>query len=151
MACRDRVRAQSALDNIVTITKSQKVFIEDLNLNDLSSVRSFAQIFLSKYNRLDILINNAGIMMCPYGKTKDGFETQIGVNHLGIYKKVLVNYFQLIKFLFYSNKGHFLLTNLLLDIIKKSAPSRIINVSSKAHEREKNFLEMKTLTIKILV
>ena len=60
LACRDRQRAQNALDKITQETKSQKVFIEDLDLNDLSSVRSFAQTFLTKFNRLDILINNAG-------------------------------------------------------------------------------------------
>ena len=72
--------------------------------------------------------------MCPYGKTKDGFETQIGVNHLGEY--IFID--QLNSRLFYiisivHISAHFLLTNLLLDLIKKSAPSRIINVSSLAH------------------
>ena len=60
LACRDKQRAQNALDKIFQETKSQKVFIEDLDLNDLSSVRSFAKTFLEKYDRLDILINNAG-------------------------------------------------------------------------------------------
>jgi NAD(P)-dependent dehydrogenase (short-subunit alcohol dehydrogenase family) len=74
-------------------------------------VRRFADAFLAKYDRLDGLVNNAGMMATPASKTKDGFETQFGVNHL----------------------GHFLLTELLLDTLKASAPSRIVCVSSVAH------------------
>lgn len=62
--------------------------------------------------RLDVLINNAGIYQCPYTKTEDGFEMQFGVNHL----------------------GHFLLTHLLLDLLKRSAPSRVLVVSSKLYK-----------------
>ena len=72
-------------------------------------------------------------MACPYGKTKDGFETQIGVNHLGWIINLVNSYFNF-HFSFSILKGHFLLTNLLLDILKRSAPSRIINVSSLAHK-----------------
>ncbi|NNL85711.1 MAG: SDR family oxidoreductase [Myxococcales bacterium] len=82
-----------------------------LDLGSLDSVRSFAQAFTEHHERLDGLINNAGIMACPQGKTVDGFETQFGVNHL----------------------GHFLLTELLLETLKNSAPSRIVCVSSVAH------------------
>lgn len=80
----------------------------DLDLSDLASVRAFAAAFLARHTRLDCLINNAGVMMPPYGKTKDGFEMQLGVNHL----------------------GHFLLTLLLKDVLEKSAPSRVVCVAS---------------------
>jgi NAD(P)-dependent dehydrogenase (short-subunit alcohol dehydrogenase family) len=87
------------------------VEIMALDLASLSSVRRFAEAFLAKYDRLDGLVNNAGVMAPPKGKTEDGFETQFGINHL----------------------GHFLLTELLLDTLKASAPSRIVCVSSVAH------------------
>lgn len=87
------------------------VEIMELDLASLDSVRRFAGAFLDKYDRLDGLVNNAGVMGPPKGKTADGFETQFGTNHL----------------------GHFLLTELLLDTLKASAPSRIVCVSSVAH------------------
>jgi len=87
------------------------VEIMELDLASLASVRRFAEAFLSKYDRLDGLVNNAGVMHTPEGRTEDGFETQFGINYL----------------------GHFLLTELLLDTLKASAPSRIVCVSSVAH------------------
>lgn len=73
---------------------------------------AFSLRFHKRENNLHILINNAGVMACPRMLTKDGFEMQIGVNHL----------------------GHFLLTNLLLDLLKNSAPSRIVVISSSGHK-----------------
>ena len=84
----------------------------ELDLANLESVRSFAENFKKKYSGLDLLINNAGVMIPPYSKTKDGFELQFGTNHL----------------------GHFALTALLFDAIKNTANSRIVNVSSAAHK-----------------
>lgn len=82
-----------------------------LDLASLDSVREFSRTFHELENRLDILINNAGVFNIPKKLTKDGFELQMGVNHL----------------------GHFLLTNLLLDLLKKSTPSRILNIVSIVH------------------
>jgi len=82
-----------------------------LNLANLESVRKFADEFKSMYSRLDVLLNNAGIMLVPYGQTKDGFERTLGTNHL----------------------GHFALTGLLLDRLSATPGARIVNVASNAH------------------
>ncbi|XP_055379508.1 retinol dehydrogenase 12-like [Condylostylus longicornis] len=108
MACRDPIRCEAARLEIIEKTKNEKIFNRTLDLSSLDSVRKFADTFHKEENRLDILINNAGVMACPHMLTKDGFEMQIGTNHL----------------------AHFLLTNLLLDTIKASAPSRIVVVAS---------------------
>ncbi|CAG2240970.1 RDH12 [Mytilus edulis] len=133
IACRDMTRANAAADDIKRISGSKEIYVRHLDLASLKSVRTFAENIKRTEKRIDILLNNAGVMACPYGKTVDGFEMQFGVNHL----------------------GHFLLTNLLLDLIKKSAPSRIINVSSFAHvftgpldfddiaKREKSYSEIR--------
>ncbi|XP_052223733.1 retinol dehydrogenase 12-like [Dreissena polymorpha] len=111
LACRDMKRAQEAADDIKRSTGNLNVVVYKLDLASLESVRDCVKEVLQNEDRLDILINNAGVVMMIYCKTKDGFEMQLGTNHL----------------------GHFLFTNLLLDLVKKSAPSRIINVSSRAH------------------
>ncbi|RNA18858.1 retinol dehydrogenase 13-like [Brachionus plicatilis] len=115
LACRDTAKAKSAAKQIRNLSGNGNVAVEELDLASLDSVEQFSKKIIAQEERIDILINNAGIMMCPKWKTKDGFEMQFGTNHL----------------------GHFLLTNLLLDKIKSSAPSRIVNVSSLAHERGK--------------
>ncbi|XP_027699483.1 retinol dehydrogenase 12 isoform X2 [Vombatus ursinus] len=111
IACRDILKGESAASEIRAATKNQQVFVRKLDLSDTKSIRAFAKGFLAEEKQLHILINNAGVMMCPYSKTADGFETHFGVNHL----------------------GHFLLTHLLLERLKESAPSRVVNVSSVAH------------------
>ncbi|XP_026139525.1 retinol dehydrogenase 13 isoform X1 [Carassius auratus] len=111
MACRDLTRAENAAEYIRRSTGNGNVVIRHLNLASLYSVREFAKEFIATEERLDILINNAGVMMCPKWVTEDGFEKQLAVNHL----------------------GHFLLTNLLLGMLKRSSPSRVVNLSSIAH------------------
>ncbi|MHA2168934.1 MAG: SDR family oxidoreductase [Candidatus Kariarchaeaceae archaeon] len=108
-ACRRVEAGNKAFTKFTDI--SGHVEVMELDLSSFSSIRKFAEDFLSKYDRLDGLTNNAGIMACPESKTEDGFETQFGVNYL----------------------GHFLLTELLLDILKKSTPARVVCVSSVAH------------------
>jgi len=105
-ACRSEERGQEAL-RYIPVKQAQLML---LDLADLRSVKAFAEEFLGTYSRLDLLLNNAGIMATPYGTTADGFEKQIGVNHL----------------------GHFALTHHLLDCLKSTPDSRIVNVSSLA-------------------
>lgn len=113
LACRDMERANKAAEDVKKQSGNDNVIVKKVDLASLQSVRQLAKDVLATEERLDILINNAGIMSCPKWQTEDGFEMQFGVNHL----------------------GHFLLTNCLLDLLKKSSPSRIVNVSSLAHER----------------
>uniref|UniRef100_A0A3Q3FY47 Si:dkey-23o4.6 n=1 Tax=Labrus bergylta TaxID=56723 RepID=A0A3Q3FY47_9LABR len=112
MACRDLIRAEQAAEEIRLATGNGNVVIRHLDLASVYSVKQFAKDFIDSEDRLDILINNAGVMMCPKGLTEDGFETQLAVNHL----------------------GHFLLTNMLLPMLISSAPSRVVTVSSIAHK-----------------
>jgi len=111
MACRNLEKANPAAGQIRATNPSGTVEVMQLDLGDLESVKAFAAAFQEKYNRLDLLINNAGIMMPPYGKTAQGFETQFGVNHL----------------------GHFALTGLLLDLLLQTPQSRVVTVSSMSH------------------
>lgn len=111
MACRNLEKANPKAEEIRAGHTTAKVEVMELDLADLDSVRSFAQAFRERFSRLDLLINNAGIMVPPYGKTAQGFETQFGVNHL----------------------GHFALTGALLDLILSTPGSRIVTVSSIAH------------------
>jgi NAD(P)-dependent dehydrogenase (short-subunit alcohol dehydrogenase family) len=111
IACRDVKKSKDALEEIKDRSKSSKVHLMELDLASIKSIRNFSKKFHETENRLDILICNAGVMACPKLFTADGFEMQFGVNHL----------------------GHFLLTNLLLDLMKTSTPSRIVVVSSEAH------------------
>jgi len=113
IGCRSKEKGEAAVTEIKNFSKSDSVEYLPLDLADFKSVRAFANAFLQKHIPLDVLINNAGIMAVPLEKTVDGYESQFQVNHL----------------------SHFLLTHLLLDSLRSSAPSRIINVSSKAHLR----------------
>ncbi len=111
MACRSQDKAEQAAEQIRAETPQAELNLMPLNLADLSSVREFAAAFQAAYDKLDILINNAGVMAVPYRKTADGFEMHIGTNHL----------------------GHFLLTGLLLDTLKNTPDSRVVSLSSFVH------------------
>ena len=112
MACRNESKAEKAKAEILKEIPKAQLKILPLDLSSLDAVRSFAEKFKSEYDRLDILVNNAGLMIPPYGKTKDGFELQFGINYL----------------------GHFLLTGLLLEPLKNAAEARVISLSSLAHK-----------------
>jgi NAD(P)-dependent dehydrogenase (short-subunit alcohol dehydrogenase family) len=111
MPVRNTEKAKSVLEEILKLNPNSKIVIKSLDLSSLNSIKLFADDFLKSYNQLDILINNAGIMYCPYSKTQDGFEIQMGTNHLGPYA----------------------LTAHLMPLLMKTANSRIVNTASLAH------------------
>lgn len=106
MACRNMEQGKSALEEIKGKTNSETVVLRELDLGDLASVRKFAGSIKQEFPAIHILVNNAGVYSDGDAlmQTKDGFEMHMGVNHL----------------------GHFLLTNLLMDNIKRAAPSRLV-------------------------
>ncbi|XP_074415858.1 retinol dehydrogenase 14, partial [Austrofundulus limnaeus] len=114
MACRDLPSAEDAARDMRREAGPEQgeVVVKHLDLASLRSVRKFCEEVNKEESKIDVLVNNAGVFQCPYTKTEDGFEMQLGVNHL----------------------GHFLLTHLLLDLLKASAPSRIVVVSSKLYK-----------------
>ena len=110
LACRNLDKAKAAVDKI-SATAQAEVATVQLDLASLASVRAAAEDLRGRYERLDLLINNAGLMMPPHGRTEDGFELQFGTNHL----------------------GHFALTGLLLDRMLPVPHSRVVTVSSMGH------------------
>lgn len=121
MACRSMERGQTAFDSIKKEFPTAKLVLVSLDLSSFQSIHKCSEVVHNKYDHLDILLNNAGIMMVPFGKTVDGLELQQGVNHF----------------------GHFLLTSLLFDLLKQGSDARIVNISSIAHRFGKmNFKDL---------
>ncbi len=117
IACRNKKKAEAAVQEIAREAQDGgDVVAMDLDLSKLKSVRDFAEAYKKKYDRLDVLVNNAGLMAVPRGKTADGFETQIGVNHM----------------------GHFVLTSRLLPVLLATPGSRVITLSSGMHAYGQN-------------
>ena len=112
MACRSQEKAEAAKDDVVTRVPSASLDVIPLDLSDLGSVRSFCDAFRARYSKLDVLINNAGILQYTARTNGDGVDLQFATNHL----------------------GHFLLTALLIDMIPDDPASRIVALSSVAHK-----------------
>jgi NAD(P)-dependent dehydrogenase (short-subunit alcohol dehydrogenase family) len=113
MAVRNTQKAEGVKKEILSQHPGSDIRIEQLDLGDLASVKGFSDRITAEYDHLDILINNAGVMMCPFSKTKDGFEIQMGTNHL----------------------GPFALTGQLMPLLKKTPNSRVVVTSSIAHRQ----------------
>lgn len=111
MVSRNRKKGEVALSAVKNESGNDSVYLLQADLSSLDEIRKLAGDFKSRFSNLHVLINNAGVILPTRSVTVDNFETQFAVNHL----------------------AYFLLTNLLIDVLKKSAPSRIINVSSSAH------------------
>lgn len=113
LACRDLKKAEAAVERITAERPAGSARARELDLSDLESVRRFAEKFAAEHERLDLLINNAGVMVPPYSKTAQGFELQFGTNHL----------------------GHFALVAHLLPLLRRTPGARVVVVSSGVHHR----------------
>jgi len=123
LACRDTGKAERAAARLSATAPQAKVSVVRLDLASLDSVRAAAGQIRASHERLDLLINNAGLMMPPRGTTADGFELQFGTNHL----------------------GHFALTGLLLDRLLTVPGSRVVTVSSNGHRAGRiNFADLQS-------
>ena len=111
MACRNLAKGQRSLDSIKQAVPAAKLDLMELDLASLTSIKAFANAFKSKYDKLDVLINNGGPIIALRNVTEDGFESHFGINHL----------------------GHFALTGLLLDCLLNTPSSRVVTVSSRMH------------------
>jgi NAD(P)-dependent dehydrogenase (short-subunit alcohol dehydrogenase family) len=111
MACRSRGKAEDAMERIRRRTSGASLELIELDLASLASVERFAAAYREAHDRLDLLINNAGVMIPPFGHTEDGFELQFGCNHL----------------------GHFALTGRLLNLLQSTPGARVVSVASAAH------------------
>lgn len=111
MAARDQAKARRAVDEITAETPGASVEVVQLDLSSQESVRSAAQALLAAHDRVDLLVNNAGVMAVPERRTVDGYEMQLGTNHL----------------------GHWTLTALLLPALFRAPGSRVVTVTSTAH------------------
>ena len=114
ITARDLTKASAAVDAIKASTGNDDIEIEQLELGSLASIRGFGERWVDGHDTLDILINNAGVMACPQGTTDDGFERQFGTNHL----------------------GHFLPTGLVAPTLVANGSGRIVNLSSRGHQRD---------------
>lgn len=110
-AVRNIEKAKKVIEEVKQTSPNASIDIQKLDLASLNSIKSFAERITTNYKRLDVLINNAGVMACPFSKTEDGFEIQMGVNHL----------------------GNFALTGLLMPLLKSTKNARIVVTSSIAH------------------
>jgi NAD(P)-dependent dehydrogenase (short-subunit alcohol dehydrogenase family) len=113
MVCRDQSKGEAAKSEIKAKSGNESVGLMIADFSSQRSIRQLAKDFQSRYFHLHVLVNNAGLSLSQRTVTEDGLETTFAVNHL----------------------GSFLLTNLLLDVLKASAPARIVNVASQAHQR----------------
>ena len=111
MPVRNIEKAKVVRDEIMKTNPAANIVLKSLDLSSLNSIKLFAAEISLEYSQLDILINNAGVMYCPYSKTQDGFEMQMGTNHLGPYA----------------------LTAQLMPLLMQTANSRIVNTASLAH------------------
>jgi NAD(P)-dependent dehydrogenase (short-subunit alcohol dehydrogenase family) len=123
LTARNETSGRAAVADIRRSTGSDDVELVVFDLADLDSVRRGAAELLDRCDRIDVLVNNAGLILSERTETRDGFEATFGINHL----------------------GPFLLTTLLLDRIKASAPARIVNVSSTAHRSARRGLDFDDL------